>query len=89
MTDQYGRHVGEPADALPTPALIVDVDALQRNIVVLMAALEGQSARSRPHTKVQKSPDIALMQVEPGAIGVTVATVWEAAAMAAAGCPTS
>lgn len=85
VTDQYGRHVGEPADALPTPALIVDVDALQRNIDVLMKALEGQSARSRPHTKVQKSPDIALMQVAAGAIGVTVAQVWEAAAMAAAG----
>jgi D-serine deaminase-like pyridoxal phosphate-dependent protein len=85
VTDQYGRHVGEPADALPTPALIVDVDVLQRNIGVLMTALDGQSARSRPHTKVQKSPDIALMQVAAGAIGVTVATVWEAAAMAAAG----
>ena len=84
VTDQYGRHVGEPADALPTPALIVDVDVLQRNIGVLMTALDGQSARSRPHTKVQKSPDIALMQVAAGAIGVTVATVWEAAAMAAA-----
>ncbi len=85
VTDQYGRHVGEPADALPTPALIVDVDVLQRNIGVLMTALDGQSARSRPHTKVQKSPDIALTQVAAGAIGVTVATVWEAAAMAAAG----
>lgn len=85
VSDQYGRHVGEPADALPTPALIVDVDALQRNIDVLMKALEGQPARSRPHTKVQKSPDIALMQVAAGAIGVTVAQVWEAAAMAAAG----
>jgi D-serine deaminase-like pyridoxal phosphate-dependent protein len=85
VTDQYGRHVGEPSDALPTPALILDVDVLQRNIGVLMTALEGQSARSRPHTKVQKSPDIALMQVAAGAIGVTVASVWEAAAMAAAG----
>ena len=51
----------------------------------MMAALDGQVARLRPHTKVQKSPDIALLQVEAGAIGVTVATIWEAAAMAAAG----
>jgi D-serine deaminase-like pyridoxal phosphate-dependent protein len=85
VTEQYGRHVGEPADALPTPALVVDVDALQRNLGVMMAALDGQTARLRPHTKVQKSPDIALMQVAAGAVGVTVATVWEAAAMAAAG----
>jgi D-serine deaminase-like pyridoxal phosphate-dependent protein len=41
--------------------------------------------RLRPHTKVQKSPDLALRQIAAGAVGVTVATVWEAAAMAAAG----
>ena len=85
VADQYGRHVGEPADALPTPALVVDVEALHRNLAVMAAALAGQTARLRPHTKVQKSPDIALLQVEAGAIGVTVASVWEAAAMAAAG----
>jgi D-serine deaminase-like pyridoxal phosphate-dependent protein len=85
IADMYGRHVGDPVDVLPTPALLVDVDALQRNIATMMAALEGQTARLRPHTKVQKSPDIALMQVRAGAMGVTVATVWEAAAMAAAG----
>jgi D-serine deaminase-like pyridoxal phosphate-dependent protein len=84
IADLYGRHVGESIDVLPTPALVVDVDALQRNIATMMAALDGQTARLRPHTKVQKSPDIALMQVYAGAIGVTVASVWEAAAMAAA-----
>ncbi len=85
VTGLYGRHVGEPVDTLPTPALLVDVDALQRNIAAMAAALDGCTARLRPHTKVQKSPDIALMQVYAGAIGVTVASVWEAAAMAAAG----
>jgi D-serine deaminase-like pyridoxal phosphate-dependent protein len=85
IAGMYGRHVGESVDALPTPALLVDVDALQRNIGAMMDAMDGQTARLRPHTKVQKSPDIALMQVYAGAIGVTVATVWEAAAMAAAG----
>jgi D-serine deaminase-like pyridoxal phosphate-dependent protein len=81
----YGPHTGAPADRLPTPALTVDLDLLAGNIAAMMAALDGQAARLRPHTKVQKSPDIALMQVEAGAIGVTVATIWEAAAMAAAG----
>ncbi|HEV2240997.1 MAG TPA: alanine racemase [Streptosporangiaceae bacterium] len=85
IADIYGRHVGESVDVLPTPALLVDVDALQRNIATMMSALDGHTARLRPHTKVQKSPDIALMQVYAGAIGVTVASVWEAAAMAAAG----
>ncbi|HEX3489395.1 MAG TPA: alanine racemase [Streptosporangiaceae bacterium] len=85
VLEMYGPHSGAPADRLPTPALTVDLDLLAGNIAAMMAALDGQAARLRPHTKVQKSPDIALMQVEAGAIGVTVATIWEAAAMAAAG----
>jgi D-serine deaminase-like pyridoxal phosphate-dependent protein len=87
VADQYGRHVGQPVDALPTPSLIVDTAVLQRNIDTMAAALDGQVARLRPHTKVQKSPDIALLQLAAGAIGVTVASVWEAAAMAAHGVP--
>jgi D-serine deaminase-like pyridoxal phosphate-dependent protein len=83
--EMYGHHAGTPADTLPTPALTVDLGLLSANIAAMMAALDGQPARLRPHTKVQKSPDIALLQIDAGAIGVTVATVWEAAAMAAAG----
>jgi D-serine deaminase-like pyridoxal phosphate-dependent protein len=85
VQQMYGLHTGTPADTLPTPALTVELGLLSANIAAMMAALEGQSARLRPHTKVQKSPDIALLQVDAGAIGVTVATIWEAAAMAAAG----
>ncbi len=85
VQQMYGHHTGTPADTLPTPALTVELGLLSANIAAMMAALEGQSARLRPHTKVQKSPDIALLQVDAGAIGVTVATIWEAAAMAAAG----
>jgi len=85
--EQYGRHVGQSVGALPTPALIVDAAALERNISVMAAAMAGQVAQLRPHTKVQKSPDLALLQLAAGAIGVTVASVWEAAAMAAGGVP--
>jgi D-serine deaminase-like pyridoxal phosphate-dependent protein len=85
VQDMYGQHRGTPVESLQTPALIVDLPVMRRNISAMMAALDGQVARLRPHTKVQKSPDIALLQVEAGAIGVTVATIWEAAAMAAAG----
>jgi D-serine deaminase-like pyridoxal phosphate-dependent protein len=85
VQDMYGQHKGTSVESLQTPALIVDLDAMRRNIGAMMTALDGQVARLRPHTKVQKSPDIALIQVEAGAIGVTVATIWEAAAMAAAG----
>jgi D-serine deaminase-like pyridoxal phosphate-dependent protein len=85
IEDMYGQHRNAPVDSLQTPALIVDVDLMDQNIATMMAALDGQVAKLRPHTKVQKSPDIALLQVQAGAIGVTVATIWEAAAMAAAG----
>ncbi|HEX9065520.1 MAG TPA: alanine racemase [Streptosporangiaceae bacterium] len=85
VEEQYGRHRNAPLDSLQTPALIVDVDRMSKNIATMMAALDGQVARLRPHTKVQKCPDIALLQIDAGAIGVTVATIWEAAAMAAAG----
>jgi D-serine deaminase-like pyridoxal phosphate-dependent protein len=87
IEEQYGQHRGAPLTALQTPALVVDADVMHRNIATMLAALDGQTARLRPHTKVQKCPDIALLQVGAGAIGVTVATVWEAAAMAAAGVP--
>ena len=83
--EQYGRHRGGPLAALQTPALVVDVDVMHRNIATMLGTLDGHIAKLRPHTKVQKCPDIALLQVAAGAIGVTVATVWEAAAMAAAG----
>lgn len=81
----YGSAIGRPVDELPTPALVVDVDALDRNIATMTDALRGAPAVLRPHTKVQKSPELAQRQLRAGAVGVTVATVWEAAAMAAAG----
>jgi D-serine deaminase-like pyridoxal phosphate-dependent protein len=83
--ERYGVHLDRPVEDLTTPALVVDRDAVERNIQTMATALEGHTARLRPHVKVQKSPDLAVLQVERGAIGVTVATVWEAAAMAAAG----
>lgn len=85
IEEQYGCHRDQPLASLQTPALIVDVDLMSKNIATMMAALDGQVAKLRPHTKVQKCPDIALAQLAAGAIGVTVATIWEAAAMAAAG----
>ena len=47
--------------------------------------MSGTHARLRPHIKGQKSPELAKLQVEAGAIGVCTATVWEAIAMSRAG----
>lgn len=81
----YGGMVGGPAGELVTPALVLDVDAAQRNIEHMSAALdEIGNARIRPHIKVHTSPALARRQVQAGAIGLSVATVWEAMAMAEA-----
>lgn len=82
---QYGGVVGRSVEELVTPALVIDEQVLEANMAVMSSALAGTKVRLRPHTKVQKSPDLALRQIAAGAVGVTVATVWEAAAMAAAG----
>jgi 3-hydroxy-D-aspartate aldolase len=85
IQQEYGEHQGKPSDELVTPALLIDLDVVDRNIATMAEALAGSGVSLRPHTKVQKSPDLAKRQVAAGAVGVTVATVWEAAAMAASG----
>ncbi len=73
-------------DDLTTPALLIEVDALDRNIARMAAWADGH-VQLRPHVKTLKSPDVATRQVTAGALGVTAATVEEALAMAAAGIP--
>ena len=81
----YGAAIGRRRDEVITPALILDLPAAQRNIARMAQRLSGMPAELRPHIKVHKSPELARMQIEAGAIGVSVATVWEAAVMVAAG----
>ncbi len=71
---------------LPTPALVLDADALERNIARMNAHLEGHSAWARPHTKTHKSPEIARLQLaQSRTVGVCCARVAEAEAMVAGG----
>jgi D-serine deaminase-like pyridoxal phosphate-dependent protein len=72
---------------LPTPALLLDLTALERNIAAMAAWTQDHGVAIRPHTKVHKSPEIARRQLAAGAIGLTAATVYEADAMLAAGPP--
>ena len=71
--------------ALDTPALVVDLDALQRNIEAMASVADAAGVRLRPHTKTHKCPEIARIQVEAGAAGITVAKLGEAEVMADAG----
>jgi D-threonine aldolase len=82
--DAHRAVIGRARGELTTPALILDLEILRRNIAA-MAEWTKTHAKIRPHTKVHKCAEIARLQVEAGAIGLTTATVWEAVAMARAG----
>jgi len=82
----YGTAIGQRRDELITPALVLDIDAAQRNIDHMASELKQMGAATiRPHYKTHKSPDLARRQLQAGAGGLSMATVWEAAILAAAG----
>jgi D-serine deaminase-like pyridoxal phosphate-dependent protein len=83
---EYGRAIGQRRDELITPALVLDIDAAQRNIDHMASELKQMGAAAiRPHYKAHKNPDLARRQLQAGAGGLSMATVWEAAILAAAG----
>jgi D-serine deaminase-like pyridoxal phosphate-dependent protein len=81
---RYQQLVGRSRLDVETPNLILDLGLVKHNVDA-MAAWTAEHAAIRPHAKAHKSPQIARLQVAAGAVGVTCATVWEAAAMLAAG----
>lgn len=72
-------------DTLDTPSLLLDWDALAGNIRTMSAFFAGQKCRLRPHFKSHKCAQIARMQIEAGAVGITCAKLGEAEVVAAAG----
>jgi D-serine deaminase-like pyridoxal phosphate-dependent protein len=77
--------IGRPLAELDTPALLLDLDALDRNIRKMAEHFQARGVSWRPHAKAFKCPAIAHRLRRAGAIGVTVAKVSEAEVMAAAG----
>jgi D-serine deaminase-like pyridoxal phosphate-dependent protein len=77
--------VGDPVAAIDTPALVVDLDALERNIATLAAFARAHRIALRPHAKTHKCSAIARMQIAAGAVGVCVQKVGEAEALAEGG----
>jgi D-serine deaminase-like pyridoxal phosphate-dependent protein len=77
--------VGQAVDAIDTPALVVDLDAVQRNLARMAEFCRKHHVRWRAHAKMHKSAAIARLQVEAGAAGVCVQKTAEAEAMAAGG----
>src|SRR5882757_3699510 len=63
---------------LDTPALYVDIPTMERNIREMQKQCVSWKVDLRPHTKTHKIAEIAQLQLETGAIGITVAKVGEA-----------
>lgn len=68
-----------------TPAVVIDMDVVDRNIARVQAACDAVGVANRPHIKTHKSPVIAAAQVAAGARGITCQKLGEAEVMAAAG----
>lgn len=74
-----------PLAAVPTPALLVDRAAMERNLRRMAEHMQRAGCGLRPHAKMHKTPLIARRQLELGAIGICCAKVSEAEMMRAAG----
>jgi 3-hydroxy-D-aspartate aldolase len=77
--------IGMALEMVDTPALLVDLDALDENIRRMARAASSHGVRLRPHSKTHKAPVIALRQIAQGAVGVCCQKVSEAEVMAAGG----
>ena len=73
---EYGGAIGRHRTELTTPALVLDLPAAKRNIDNMAARIAQLPAETRPHIKVHKSPELSRLQVEAGAIGLSVAATW-------------
>lgn len=77
--------IGMPEHELETPVLVIDMDVMERNLSRMMSILEGTGVSLRPHLKTAKSPALAHMMIDAGAVGICCAKLAEAEVMANAG----
>jgi D-serine deaminase-like pyridoxal phosphate-dependent protein len=77
--------LGASTDALATPAIVVDLDVLERNIRRMAERARDARVRLRPHAKTHKCPEIGRLQREAGAWGLSLAKVGEAEVFVDAG----
>ena len=76
---------GDSVDSIETPALVIDLDAMERNLAAMAAFARAHGVRLRPHAKMHKCAAIARLQIAAGAVGVCVQKTSEAEALADAG----
>jgi D-serine deaminase-like pyridoxal phosphate-dependent protein len=70
---------------LNTPNLLLDLDALERNITAMAAHTKAAGLKLRPHSKGAKSIEIARRQMAAGAVGICCTTIGEAEVIAGSG----
>lgn len=85
MSPWHAAHVGDPVSSIDTPALVLELNAFERNLKRMADALALRGIRLRAHAKSHKCPEIARRQVAMGAVGVCCQKVSEAAVFVAAG----
>jgi D-serine deaminase-like pyridoxal phosphate-dependent protein len=68
-----------------TPAVVIDLDVVERNVARLQSLCEAAGIANRPHVKTHKSPALAAMQIAAGAKGITCQKLGEAEIMADGG----
>ena len=82
----YEQEVGLPVHELDTPALLLDIAAVERNINKMAGFARQAGVALRPHAKTYKgTPIFAWMQLRAGAIGLTASKVSEAELLASGG----
>ena len=87
MVSGTPAQIGMSLEDVDTPALLIELDAFERNLKRLADAIATTGVRFRPHAKTHRSPVIALRQMALGAVGVCCQTVGEAEAMVLGGVP--
>lgn len=85
MPQSPPAQAGQSFDEIDTPALVLDLDAFERNLVAMAAYTQAHGIRLRPHAKTHKSPEIALRQIAHGAVGQCCQKVSEAEILVAGG----
>ena len=86
--ERLHRHlVGQQGSrqSLNTPALVLDLEMLDRNIAAMAAFARQHDVKLRPHSKTHKSLDVARRQMAAGAVGICCAKLGEAEALGGGG----
>ena len=79
------NEIGTRKEEMDTPALLTDLDVMEKNISTMARFFKGRKAGLWPHTKVHRTPMLAHKQIESGARGICCQKVSQAEIMAGAG----